>query len=196
LLGFISLDRNSRGAVQRGNWAGWKLGDRSKPRAFESNELRPRYGRHLRSARLSYRAHVSRSGAVGSIHLCLGHGPRHWLDGMANMSECEALDDNLRLSRSLLVCSAFILESAAERILAAIIAITLAIAVRLDAKPWSDVGSLFVLAGFALLTKFNIGVLALAIALYFEGLLLFLHFSALRGELRPAIGALLCCPAR
>ncbi len=91
-------------------------------------------------------------------------------------------------------CGAFILGGAVERILAAIIAITLVIAVRLDAKPWPDVGTLFVVAGFVLLTKFNLGVLALAIALYFEGLLLFLNFSELRRELRPAIAALLCCP--
>ena len=53
--------------------------------------------------------------------------------------------------------SAFALDFAPERMLAAIIALTLVIAIRLDGKPWFDLGLLFFLASAAVLTKFNLG---------------------------------------
>ena len=65
----------------------------------------------------------------------------------------------------------FTFDMAIERMLGAIIALTLVIATRLDAKPWFDLGLLFFLAAAALLTKFNIGVIGSAVAFYFVAFL-------------------------
>jgi hypothetical protein len=80
---------------------------------------------------------------------------------------------------------------AIERMLGAIIALTLVIATRLDAKPWFDLGLLFFLAAAALLTKFNIGVIGSAVAFYFVAFLLWRHRSTLPLVLKPAGVALL-----
>ena len=90
--------------------------------------------------------------------------------------------------------SAFALDFAPERMLAAIIALTLVIAIRLDGKPWFDLGLLFFLASAAVLTKFNLGVIASGVALYFEAWILWRRRSAMRLVLKPAVVALLVWP--
>ena len=92
-------------------------------------------------------------------------------------------------------CDVFILGQATERMLAAIVAVALLLAVRLDAKPWLELGLLFFLSGFALLTKFNIGFIGSGLALYFWALLLVRHFPAPRRQWIPVVATLLCWPA-
>jgi hypothetical protein len=87
------------------------------------------------------------------------------------------------------VYSAFAFGPEFERLLAAIIALTLAIAIRLDAKPWFDVGLLSFLSAVALLTKFNIGVIGLLLVLYCAAYLLWRHRTTLTPALKPAIAA-------
>jgi hypothetical protein len=84
------------------------------------------------------------------------------------------------------VCSVFLFDFAAERLLAAIIAVALLVATRFEDKPWFDLGILFFLAGIALLTKFNLGIVALLVALCFEACLLWRYRSTMRLVLKPA----------
>jgi hypothetical protein len=93
------------------------------------------------------------------------------------------------------VCGIFTYNQTIERLLAAVFSLALLVAIRLDAKPWFDLGLLFFFSAFALLTKFNIGVIGTGLALYFEALLLFRGSSMHWRELRPAIAALLVWPA-
>jgi len=93
------------------------------------------------------------------------------------------------------VCSIFDWSPATERMLAAMVAVTLVIAVRWDGKPWLELGILFFLAGFDLLTKFNDGVISSGLAFYFGALLVSRNFSAQGREWRPAIMALLVWPS-
>jgi len=65
------------------------------------------------------------------------------------------------------VYSAFGLDSPLERPLGAVIALTLAVAIRWDESPWFDLGLLFFLAAVTLLAKFNIGIVASLAAFYF-----------------------------
>ncbi|HTW68011.1 MAG TPA: hypothetical protein VME17_25525 [Bryobacteraceae bacterium] len=69
------------------------------------------------------------------------------------------------------VYSAFALGAEIERVLAAIIALTLLVAIRLDEAPWFDLGLLSFLAAVALLAKFNLGVIATFAAFYFTAIL-------------------------
>jgi hypothetical protein len=69
------------------------------------------------------------------------------------------------------VYSGYTLDSQFERPLAAVLALTLAIAIGLDHEPWFDLGLLFVLAAVTLLAKFNIGVIASIVAFYFAAIL-------------------------
>ena len=91
--------------------------------------------------------------------------------------------------------SAFALDFGPERMLAAIVALTLAIAIRLDDKPWFDLGLLFFLAGVAVLTKFNLGIIASGAALYFEAWILWRRRSTVWLVLKPAAAALMVWPA-
>ena len=88
------------------------------------------------------------------------------------------------------VCSAFLFDFPSEHIMAAIIAVSLVVAARFEDKPWFDLGILFFLAGVALLTKFNLGIIALLVALCFEASLLWRHRSA-GPVLKPAAVALM-----
>ncbi len=84
------------------------------------------------------------------------------------------------------VYMAFALDGEVERVLAAIIALTLLIARRWDEKPWSDLAFLFVLAAVTLLAKFNLGVIASIAAFYLLACLMWRERAV-----KPAAGVLL-----
>jgi hypothetical protein len=75
------------------------------------------------------------------------------------------------------VYSAFALGAEVERVMAAILAMTLLVAIRLDEKPWFDLSLLSFFAAVALLAKFNLGVIASIAALYFTACLAWRHRS-------------------
>ena len=65
------------------------------------------------------------------------------------------------------IYNAFVLDAHIERPLRVVIALTLAVAIRLDDRPWFDIGLLSFLGAFLLLVKFNIGMLGSLAAFYF-----------------------------
>jgi hypothetical protein len=87
------------------------------------------------------------------------------------------------------VYSGFAFDSV-ERMLGAVIALTLAIASSLDARPWFDLGLLFFLAGITLLVKFNLGMIGSLAAFYFAACLVWRGRSTPRLVLRPAAAVL------
>jgi len=92
------------------------------------------------------------------------------------------------------VASVFTFELTNERMLAAIIAIALVVASRVDTGPWIDLGILFFCAGVALLIKFNLGGIASGVALYLGTWLLWRHRSATPRIWKPAAMALIVFP--
>jgi len=92
------------------------------------------------------------------------------------------------------ICGAFTFGPAFERLQAAIIALTLVVAARLDTEPWFDLALLFFLAAVALLTKFNIGVLGLLLALCFAAYLFWRRRTTLPLVLQPGVAALMVWP--
>jgi hypothetical protein len=89
------------------------------------------------------------------------------------------------------VYSAFAMDSQLERPLGAVLALTLAIAIRLDESPWFDVGLLAILSAAALLTKFNIGIIASSAAFYLAACLVWRGRSTLNQMLKPAAAVVL-----
>ncbi len=89
------------------------------------------------------------------------------------------------------VCSGFIYDAAVERMLAAILALTLVIAAGLETEPWFDLGLLFLVAAIALLSKFNIGVIGSAVAFYFAACLLWRRRARWRLIVKPVATAIL-----
>ncbi len=65
------------------------------------------------------------------------------------------------------IYNGFAWDSPIERPLGAVIALTLAVAIRLDERPWFDIGLLSFLGAVLLLAKFNIGMIASLAAFYF-----------------------------
>jgi hypothetical protein len=65
------------------------------------------------------------------------------------------------------IYNAFVLDSHIERPIRVVIALTLAVAIRLDDRPWFDIGLLSFLGAFLLLVKFNIGIIGSLAAFYF-----------------------------
>jgi hypothetical protein len=78
------------------------------------------------------------------------------------------------------IYSAFTFDAQVERLLGAIIALTLLIAARLDEKPWLDCTLLFFLAAVTLLSKFNLGIIATIAAFYFAAVLVYRDAKALK----------------
>jgi hypothetical protein len=65
------------------------------------------------------------------------------------------------------IYNGFAWDSPIERPLGALIALTLAMAIRLDDRPWFDMGLLSFLGAVLLLAKFNIGIIGSLAAFYF-----------------------------
>ena len=77
-------------------------------------------------------------------------------------------------------------DSPIERPLGAVIALTLAVGIRLDDRPWFDMGLLSFLAALLLLAKFNIGIIATLAAFYFEACVVWQGRSTPSLVLKPA----------
>ena len=89
------------------------------------------------------------------------------------------------------ISSAFLFDFSTERLLAAALALSLAIVVRLDAKPWFDVLLLSLLGALTLLVKFNLGILATSAAFYFVAWLAWRSRPAARTQWTPAAMSLM-----
>lgn len=90
--------------------------------------------------------------------------------------------------------STLLVLGSSDRLVGTLIALALAVAIRLDEGPWFDAGLLAGFAAVALLVKFNIGILGTGLAFYFLALLLWRNRAAVRGNVVRIAAALLVWP--